>query len=176
MYTLSLPVLQYENCLRKFYNFHNTEVLLYLSRAYFKAGRLLECKQTLLKVCIPVCVPVQNCNKFVYIHVHVCVAIMYSRYFSLCMFKARHIAPNDSLLLFNLALVEQRLAMAVLRCVLHALNACVIGDHFTSHLILTTHALLGMRGVASAQCSLLYVSLRWLKGNLHVFVFHYIDL
>ena len=41
---------QYENCLRKFYNFHDTEVLLYLSRAYFKAGRLLECKQTLLKV------------------------------------------------------------------------------------------------------------------------------
>jgi RNA polymerase-associated protein CTR9 len=72
----------YENCLRKFYNFHNTEVLLYLSRAYFKAGRLLECKQTLL--------------------------------------KARHISPNDSLLLFNLALVEQRLAMAALRCI-----ACV---------------------------------------------------
>ena len=53
MYKLFRPFLlssQYENCLRKFYNFHNTEVLLYLSRAYFKAGRLLECKQTLLKV------------------------------------------------------------------------------------------------------------------------------
>lgn len=29
--------------------------------------------------------------------------------------QARHIAPNDSLLLFNLALVEQRSAIAVLR-------------------------------------------------------------
>ena len=52
-------LLQYENCLRKFYNFHNTEVLLYLSRAYFKAGRLLECKQTLLKVCV-------------HVHAHIC--------------------------------------------------------------------------------------------------------
>jgi RNA polymerase-associated protein CTR9 len=74
----------YENCLRKFYNFHNTEVLLYLSRAYFKAGRLLECRQTLL--------------------------------------KARHIAPSDSLLLFNLALVEQRLAMGALRDERSSLN------------------------------------------------------
>ena len=29
--------------------------------------------------------------------------------------QARHIHPNDSLLLFNLALVEQRLAIGVLR-------------------------------------------------------------
>ncbi len=68
---------QYENCLRKFYNFHSTEVLLYLARAYFKCGRLTDCRQTLL--------------------------------------KARHISPNDSLLLFNLALVEQRAATAVLK-------------------------------------------------------------
>ena len=39
---------------------------------------------------------------------------------SFLIFKARHISPNDSLLLFNLALVEQRLAMAALRCI-----ACV---------------------------------------------------
>ena len=45
---ISIP--QYENCLRKFYDFHNTEVLLYLSRAYFKCNRLNECRQTLLKV------------------------------------------------------------------------------------------------------------------------------
>ena len=31
------------------------------------------------------------------------------------LFKARHISPNDSLLLFNLALVEQRSAMTVLK-------------------------------------------------------------
>ena len=29
--------------------------------------------------------------------------------------QARHISPSDSLLLFNLALVQQRLAMAVLK-------------------------------------------------------------
>ena len=47
-FLFSIP--QYENCLRKFYNFHNTEVLLYLARAYFKCNRLNECRQTLLKV------------------------------------------------------------------------------------------------------------------------------
>ena len=71
------PLTQYENCLRKFFNFHSTEILLYLARAYFKCGRLNDCRQTLL--------------------------------------KARHISPNDSLLLFNLALVEQRSAMTVLK-------------------------------------------------------------
>ena len=41
---------QYENCLKKFQNFHNTEILLYLARAYYKTGRLNDCKRTLLKV------------------------------------------------------------------------------------------------------------------------------
>ena len=41
---------QYENCLRKFFKHHNVEVLLYLARAYFKAGKMKECKQVLLKV------------------------------------------------------------------------------------------------------------------------------
>jgi hypothetical protein len=44
-------VLQYENCLRKFYRHHHVEVLQYLARAYFKAGKLKEAKMTLLKVC-----------------------------------------------------------------------------------------------------------------------------
>lgn len=43
-------VLQYENCLRKFYRYHHVEVLQYLARAYFKAGKLKEAKLTLLKV------------------------------------------------------------------------------------------------------------------------------
>lgn len=42
--------LQYENCLRKFFKHHNVEVLLYLARAYFRAGKMKECKQVLLKV------------------------------------------------------------------------------------------------------------------------------
>jgi len=43
-------MLQYENCLRKFYKHHHVEVLQYLARAYFKAGKLKEAKMTLLKV------------------------------------------------------------------------------------------------------------------------------
>ncbi|XP_062380128.1 RNA polymerase-associated protein CTR9 homolog isoform X2 [Sardina pilchardus] len=70
-------VQMYENCLKKFYKHQNTEVLLYLSRAYFKCGKLQECKQTLL--------------------------------------KARHVAPSDTVLMFNVALVLQRLATLVLK-------------------------------------------------------------
>ena len=40
----------YENCLRKFYKHYNTEVMLYLARAYYKMGKLQECKQVLVKV------------------------------------------------------------------------------------------------------------------------------
>ncbi|KAM8939779.1 RNA polymerase-associated protein CTR9 homolog [Pelodytes ibericus] len=70
-------VQMYENCLRKFYKHQNTEVLLYLSRALFKCGKMQECKQILL--------------------------------------KARHVAPNDTVLMFNVALVLQRLATSVLK-------------------------------------------------------------
>ncbi|XP_057696084.1 RNA polymerase-associated protein CTR9 homolog [Corythoichthys intestinalis] len=70
-------VQMYENCLKKFYKHQNTEVLLYLARALFKCGKLLECKQMLL--------------------------------------KARHVAPNDTVLMFNVALVLQRLATLVLK-------------------------------------------------------------
>lgn len=70
-------VQMYENCLKKFYKYQNTEVLLYLARALFKCGKLQECKQMLL--------------------------------------KARHVAPNDSVLMFNVALVLQRLATLVLK-------------------------------------------------------------
>lgn len=70
-------VQMYENCLKKFYKYQNTEVLLYLARALFKCGKLQECKQTLL--------------------------------------RARHVAPNDTVLMFNVALVLQRLATLVLK-------------------------------------------------------------
>nr|XP_054761257.1 LOW QUALITY PROTEIN: RNA polymerase-associated protein CTR9 homolog [Lytechinus pictus] len=39
----------YENCIKKFFKYHNTTVLSYLARAYFKTGKLKECRQTLLK-------------------------------------------------------------------------------------------------------------------------------
>ncbi|XP_043475768.1 RNA polymerase-associated protein CTR9 homolog [Leptopilina heterotoma] len=67
----------YENCLRKFYKYHHVEVLQYLGRAYFKAGKLHEAKMTLL--------------------------------------KARKVAPQDTVLLYNIALVLQRLATSILK-------------------------------------------------------------
>ncbi|CAL1547876.1 unnamed protein product [Lymnaea stagnalis] len=70
-------VQMYENCLKKFFKSHNIEVMMYLARAYFKCGKLAECKQTLL--------------------------------------KARHVAPNDTVLLYNIALVQQKLATMILK-------------------------------------------------------------
>ncbi|KAJ4947440.1 hypothetical protein JOQ06_009475 [Pogonophryne albipinna] len=70
-------VQMYENCLKKFFKYQNTEVLLYLARALFKCGKLQDCKQMLL--------------------------------------KARHVAPSDTVLMFNVALVLQRLATLVLK-------------------------------------------------------------
>ena len=70
-------VKMYENCLKKFYHSHSVDVLMYLARAYFKCGKLRECKQTLV--------------------------------------AARHCKPDDTLLLYNIALVLQRLATSVLR-------------------------------------------------------------
>ncbi|XP_018323793.1 RNA polymerase-associated protein CTR9 homolog [Agrilus planipennis] len=67
----------YENCLKKFFKYHNVEVLQYLSRAYFKAGKLKEAKMVLL--------------------------------------KARRVAPQDTVILFNIALVLQRLATHILK-------------------------------------------------------------
>ncbi|RWS22039.1 RNA polymerase-associated protein CTR9-like protein, partial [Leptotrombidium deliense] len=66
----------YENCLKKFYRYSNVEILQYLARAFFKSGKLRECKNVLL--------------------------------------KARRVAPQDTVLLYNLALVLQRLATQVL--------------------------------------------------------------
>lgn len=67
----------YENCLKKFFKHHNVEVMQYLARAYFRAGKLNEAKTVLL--------------------------------------KARRVAPQDTVLLFNIALVLQRLAMQILK-------------------------------------------------------------
>jgi len=48
--SVSLFCSQYENALRKFFKFHNVEVMQYLARACFKAGKLREAKTILLKV------------------------------------------------------------------------------------------------------------------------------
>ena len=67
----------YENALKKFYKNPNVEVLGYLSRAYYKAGKLREAKSALL--------------------------------------RARRVAPHDTVILFNIALVLQKLAAQLLR-------------------------------------------------------------
>lgn len=68
---------QYENCMKKFFKHHNTEVLMYLAAAYYKYGKMRECKMTLL--------------------------------------KARHVSPADTLILYNIALVQQKLATSILK-------------------------------------------------------------
>lgn len=42
-------VQMYENCLKKFYNYSNTEILSYIARALFKANKLAECKKVLIR-------------------------------------------------------------------------------------------------------------------------------
>lgn len=42
-------VQMYENCLKKFFNNSNTEILSYIARALFKANKLAECKKVLLR-------------------------------------------------------------------------------------------------------------------------------
>ena len=50
---------------------------MYLARAYYKWGKLRECKQKLL--------------------------------------KARHVSPGDTLLLYNIAFIQQKLATSILK-------------------------------------------------------------
>ncbi len=66
----------YENCSKKFFKHTNTELLNYLIRALYKANKLVECKQVLM--------------------------------------KARHISPEDIILMYNLALVQQKLSKQVM--------------------------------------------------------------
>lgn len=96
-------VQMYENCLKKFYKYNNVDVLMYLARAYFKCGKLKECKITLL--------------------------------------KARRVAPHDTVLLYNIALVLQRLATHILRdeksnlkTVLQAVHELELARRYFSHL------------------------------------------
>ncbi|KAG8230222.1 hypothetical protein J437_LFUL010850 [Ladona fulva] len=93
----------YENCLRKFYKYHHVEVLQYMARAYFKAGKLKEAKMTLL--------------------------------------KARRVAPQDTVLLYNIALVLQRLATQILKdekstldTVLRAVHELGLSHKYFQHL------------------------------------------
>ncbi|OWF42944.1 RNA polymerase-associated protein CTR9 homolog isoform X2 [Mizuhopecten yessoensis] len=90
-------VQMYENCLKKFYKYHNMEVMVYLARAYYKCGRLRECKNILL--------------------------------------KARHVSPSDTVLLYNIALVQQKLATSILKDEKSSLKTvlCAVRDLELAH-------------------------------------------
>ena len=66
----------YENCAKKFFKHSNSEILMYLARAFGRAGKLAECKQILL--------------------------------------KARHVWPEDMTCMYNLALIQRKLAKQIL--------------------------------------------------------------
>jgi len=46
---MNLVVLQYQNCLRKFYYNTDSQILLYLARTYYEAEQWQDCKKTLLR-------------------------------------------------------------------------------------------------------------------------------
>lgn len=46
---MALLSLQYQNCLRKFYNNTDSQILLYLARTHYEAEQWQECKKTLLR-------------------------------------------------------------------------------------------------------------------------------
>jgi RNA polymerase-associated protein CTR9 len=114
----------YENCMKKFYKHHNVEVMQYLARAYFRAGKLNEAKTVLL--------------------------------------KARRVAPQDSVLLFNIALVLQRLAMQILKDeksvlteVLQAVHELGLAHKYFSHLNVhgdKTRFNIAVAGTEANQC------------------------
>lgn len=114
----------YENCLKKFFKHHNVEVMQYLARAYFRAGKLNEAKKVLL--------------------------------------KARRVAPHDTVLLFNIALVLQRLAMQILKDeksdlkeVLQAVHELGLAHKYFTYLNINgdkTRFNISVAGVEASQC------------------------
>merc|ERR1719330_2118642 len=114
----------YENCLKKFFKHPNVEVLQYLARAYFKAGKLKEAKMTLL--------------------------------------KARRVAPHDTVILYNIALILQKLANQLLRDekstlteVLQAVHELGISHKYFQYLAVEGDKMkydLGRAAVEARQC------------------------
>ncbi|KAJ6219345.1 hypothetical protein RDWZM_005157 [Blomia tropicalis] len=93
----------YENCHRRFFQCTNVDILLYIVRAYYKWGKMRQCKNILLKI--------------------------------------RRVTPNDTLILFNLALVLQKLAASVLedtksslRTVLNAVHELGLAHKYFGYL------------------------------------------
>ena len=81
----------YENCHKRFFQCTNVDIMLYIARAYYKWGKMRQCKNVLLKI--------------------------------------RRILPNDTLILFNLALVLQKLASSVLEDTKSSLRVVLASVH-----------------------------------------------
>ena len=93
----------YENCHRRFFQSFNVDIMLCIARAYYKWGKMRQCKNVLLKI--------------------------------------RRVLPNDTLILFNVALVLQKLAASVLedsksslRTVLQAVHELGLALNYFSYL------------------------------------------
>lgn len=46
---MTYDVLQYQNCLRKFFNNTDSQILLYLARTHYEAEQWQDCKKSLLR-------------------------------------------------------------------------------------------------------------------------------
>lgn len=79
----------YENCLKKFHKNHNTDILMYIARAHYKCAYAANNDANIM---IP---KLRECKKII--------------------LKARRVAPYDPVILFNLALVLEKLAMKVMQ-------------------------------------------------------------
>ena len=116
----------YENSLKKFFKHPNIEVLQYLARAYFKAGKLKDAKMTLLKA------------------------------------RVRRVAPHDTVILYNIALILQKLASQLLRDekstlteVLQAVHELGIAHKYFQYLAVEGDKMkydLGRAAVEARQC------------------------
>ncbi|KAL4083847.1 hypothetical protein QTP88_029163 [Uroleucon formosanum] len=114
----------YENCIKKFFKHDNIEVLQYLARAYFKAGKLKEAKRVFL--------------------------------------KARRVAPQDTVIIYNIAFILQKLAAQVLKdeksnlkLVLKAVHELGLSHKYFQHLfVLGDHMRydVNVAGIEAKQC------------------------
>ena len=122
--------------------------MFYLARAYYKAGRLEDCKHLLLKVIFLSLLLflsvflAQITTLDVYFfsqeqvkevsHLQTSCYNLNSLFQLSCVhfIQTRHVAPHDTLLMFNLSVVQQRLAMGVLRNEKSTLKTvlCAVGD------------------------------------------------
>ena len=84
----------YDNCVKKFFKHHNTEILLYSARSHYKAAM----SQVERKM-------IDSGSTSKNMHLIQCKNIL---------LKARRVSPGDPIILFNLALIVTKLATGIL--------------------------------------------------------------